>query len=115
MVSLRKSAVAAAGLAPLVAVHSLATPSPTGAQQGGETPRPQDVTVVNTPLPVTGAVDVRTVPPLSGRRVVIEAISTLPWAGRLSFDSAGGCLLHATGDSRPFRARRRQCTDPHLP
>jgi hypothetical protein len=113
MVSLRKSVVAAAGLAPLVAALSLATPSPTGAQQGGETPRPQNVTVVNTPLPVTGAVDVLTVPPLSmtpprtivratiahgqpyvnntGRRVVIEAISTftLGWNASVSIPKAG--------------------------
>ncbi len=98
MITFRKPLVAALCLAPLVAVFGLAAPSPTRAQQGGEAPRPLNVAVVNTPLPVTGAIDVRTLPAISvapprtivraaisrgkpyvnntGRRVVIEVVST---------------------------------------
>ena len=107
MVIPRKSVAAAICLTPLVAAFALAVPLPTSAQHGGETPRPQNVTVVNTPLPVTGTVDVRALPPVSvapprtivraaishgkpyvnntGRRVVIEVVSTftLGWNGAL--------------------------------
>ena len=112
MITSGKPIVAAVFLAPFVAAFGLAAPSPTLAQQGGE-PRPLQVSVVNTPLPVTGAVDVRSLPPVriapprtivraaisygkpyvntTGRRVVIEVVSTftLGFNAALSLPQAG--------------------------